>query len=502
MKRLYTSIIACLFVSSIFAQSERPMRGRVINITEYPKAVSPDKPFLHRLGSTKDAPLYAFGSPNVPVLLVQFQDQKVVTSVSQFELFCNGIPGTMYDDHGSYGSVADYFATVSHGQFTPHFEVIGPITLSQKEGYYGADNGNNHDIRFTEFFSESCSLAMTQHQVDWSKFDNNGDGKVDFLFIIFAGEGENGFPELPNLIWPKEWTTTYTVNADGKSITVGGFGCTNEVYNGILDGIGTMCHELSHALGLPDLYDNSYKLFGMDAWDVMDSGNYCCDSYWPVGYSAYELDFMGWQKLNEVPLESDTTITIQPLSRGGETYKILSPTNPNEYYTLENRQNDPDSYDYFLGVRSTYKSSTGKTHGLMITHVNYVPSLWASNSVNTNSEHLTIQAADGVRYSYTLVQEDKMSYSDYANSMRGDLYPGTSGNTETQIFGHRLRITENEDQSITIVLNNGSQPDGIETLLTAAADAPCYDLTGRRITTSPTRPGLYIRNGKKFFLRK
>lgn len=60
-----------------------------------------------------------------------------------------------------------------------------------------------------------------------------------------------------------------------------------------VEGIGTFCHEFSHCLGLPDFYDTNYNgHFGMASWSLMDSGSYNDDGYTPIGYSAYEKEFM------------------------------------------------------------------------------------------------------------------------------------------------------------------------------------------------------------------
>ena len=153
--------------------------------------------------------------------------------------------------------------------FKPKFHVIGPVTLDKGYAHYGENASFYTDKNINEFFSEALTKAQAI-QASWEDFDNDGDGVVDMAFFIYAGEGENGCDD-PNTIWPKEMESGGTINGTAY----GAYACCNEVFDGATDGTGTMCHELSHALGLPDFYDTNYKMYGMDYWDLMDSGNYC-----------------------------------------------------------------------------------------------------------------------------------------------------------------------------------------------------------------------------------
>ena len=69
------------------------------------------------------------------------------------------------------------------------------------------------------------------------------------------------------------------------------YACASEL-NGdkTLSGIGTFCHEFSHCMGFPDMYDTTSdgNNFGMGSWDLMDYGSYNGDGYVPAGYSGYE----------------------------------------------------------------------------------------------------------------------------------------------------------------------------------------------------------------------
>ncbi len=233
---------------------------------------------LKTVGSTATAPLPCMGSPRVPVILVQFQNKKFSVAdtdegvLRSYDQFFNGDeevrPGTTGSE--SACSVREYYRQQSGGQFTPEFSIIGPVTLSNDYEYYGKNNsGAGSDMNINAFYSEACRLAVENFSVDWSIFDNKNNGKVGFVFFIYAGEGENNTWDAeksnydPNNIWPKEGSSSKTVSYEGKSVTFGAYGCTSELYLDTQDGIGVTVHELGHGLGLPDMYDVSVWIFGM-----------------------------------------------------------------------------------------------------------------------------------------------------------------------------------------------------------------------------------------------
>ncbi len=384
------------------------------------------EPNLRGIGLHSTAPLTSFGSPKVPVILVQFADLKFQSAETDTEInelydkYCNGTNnGVNYTGAGSFGAVKDYFIAQSDSLFQPEFQVIGPVTLSEGYAYYGEDASYRKDVNINAFFSEAINAAQVLVE-DWSVFDNDGNGSVDMAFFIYAGEGQNGCDDT-NTIWPKEMPSGGAI--DG--VKYGAYACCNETFNGKLDGIGVMVHELSHALGLPDLYDYNYVAFGMDYWDVMDTGNYCYDAKCPCGYSAYEKDFMGWKPLVELEAGVEQKgLVLIPLSAGGGGYKITNQNNEDEFYILDNRQNT--GWDLGVGY-STNKY--GMFHGMLVSHVDYNISQWTSNRLNSDAQHqrFTLIPADG-----ELISSIDGRNPLYLASMGGDPYPGTLGVTSLE----------------------------------------------------------------------
>ena len=185
----------------------------------------------------------------------------------------------------------------------------------------------------------------------------------------------------------------------------------------------------------------------------------------PVGFSAYERDFMGWRKLVELNPDSAYSLTLDPLETGGVAYKVVNKANENEYFILENRQ-EIGSDKYLGWATSSQYTKYGANHGLMITHVDYSLSAWNLNTVNTDKSHqrITIVPADG-----ELISSNERTDSLWAISLHGDLYPGDNNVTEMSSYdvftGGTLGLTidnivEHEDGTITLDINGGKKaPD-------------------------------------------
>ena len=457
-----------------------------------------------RIGSQANAPIASKGSPKIPVVLVNFTDS--VFSVADtdekineyYDLFCNGTrDGVLYRGHGSYGSIRDYFVQQSDSLFLPEFVVIGPVTVPHPAGYYGSNSGSSKDTRYTQFRDDAIRAARKVYGDDWSAFDNSHKGRVDMVFLIYAGCGEaNGGGE--ESIWPKE--SPSGVYMDGTLFATSA--CCNELADlgydePEPDGIGIMCHEFSHALGLPDLYN--YDAFGMDIWSIMDYGCYCYNGYAPCAYTAYEREFMDWREIKV--LEKPGEYVLTPLDMGGTAYKVINDENPNEYYILENRQRC--GWD---------KNLCRFGHGMQVTHVDYSASLWNSNNVNGDANHLrmTIFAANN-RYIGSSVAEE---YSELLETWKGNLYPyvvdGEVKNDSLTSFSipaatvysaaglmHKdiNAIRENEDKTVTFYLGNDFQT-AVSSLSAAPRSTVVRDLSGRPVADSRRR-GLYIMDGKK-----
>lgn len=440
------------------------------------------------------------------VILVEFSDTKFQQGHNRalYQRICNEVGFTTSD--GFKGSIYDYFKAQSYGKFDLTFDVVGPVAVEKSYRYYGANDTHGDDLYPGELTVAACQAVNSQ--VNFADYDWNGDGVVDQVMIIYAGRGEadggNSYT-----IWPHEWTLTEsdfgnTLQLDGVDIDT--YAMVNEQSSSGINGIGTICHEFSHCLGLPDFYDTFSNNYGMGAWSLMSRGNYNGNSFTPAGYTSFERYTCGWLTPHEL---NTTTIVnnMKPLSQAPEAYLISNEAYPDEFYLLENRQND--GWDAKL---------PGK--GLLVIHIDYDHSIWENNVVNA-----IVSADDAAYYEYPTNDHQRCTII-RANNYKGnsggsgDTYPyrtncsltNTSvpaaklyhANTDgKKLMNRQLQnITQNEDGTMAFVFYETAEGGTLVGISSTQHDEgsmqhEVYDLQGRRLNGQP-RKGLFImKNGKK-----
>lgn len=342
------------------------------------------------------------------IILVQFPDKKFRDDHDiQFYKRLANEPGFSTPD-GFNGSVKDYFKDQSLGMLEVDFDVIGPVTTPNEAAYYGRNVGIGGDAAVGIMVAEACQAIDAE--VNFADYDWDGDGEVDQIFVLYAGMGEASGGSA-DTIWPHMWqlsSSEYGKQLILDDVILDTYACSCELtldnendFTEIVDGIGTICHEFSHCLGYPDMYDTSQfgtKNFGMDVWDLMDYGSYNDGGFTPSGYTAYERWVAGW--ITPVELTDDTSISdLKPVSEGGDAYIVFNSANNDEFFIFENRKR--------VGWDAKQPAS-----GLMALHVDYDLEKWNANSVNNDEkrQRCTILHADGTAGS----TEDDLA---------GDLYP-------------------------------------------------------------------------------
>ena len=392
------------------------------------------------------------------IILVQFTDKSFSSghTKSLYNRIANETGFTSTD--GFKGSVCDYFKAQSAGQFELDFDVIGPVTMSNTYSYYGGNDRSGNDKYPGKMVAEACTAI--KDSVNFSDYDWDGDGNVDQVFVLYAGQGEAD-SGIENTIWPHEWqlsSSDYGGSLTLDNVTIDTYACSNELTsNSTIEGIGTICHEFSHCLGLPDLYDTGYSgYYGMGSWDLMCDGSYNGDTFVPAGYTSYEKMVCGWLTPTELK-DVDSHITnMKALSDGGGAYIIYNANHANEYYLIENRQKI--NWDAQL-----------PGSGVLILHVDYDQTVWDNNVVNTvesdnDHQRLTIFHADN--------DDDKSYWSsrDYSYSKTteyGDPYPYNgndsltnnstpaatlyNANTDgTKYMNRAIYLTQNSDGTVNL----------------------------------------------------
>lgn len=347
------------------------------------------------------------------VILVNYKDKKMQHTQAEYNDYFNKVG---YSDNNCTGSVRDYFLSQSYGKFSLDFDVMGPVTLSKNLSYYGDNDSDDNDKHAAEMVAEAVKLAVSG--IDLKRYDWDGDGYVDQVYVVYAGYGEHA--DAPaNTIWPHEFELSEAAkyNDGPGAITINGvtidtYACSSELRGSSgnkMDGIGTACHEFSHCLAIPDMYDTSAdgENFGMNVWDLMDYGSYNGEDGFgetPAPFTSYERMYCGW--LTPVELTQPCNVNDMPaITKEPVAYLIrnANPKFPGEYYLLENHQQE--SWDAYAPA-----------HGMLVLHVDFNSNAWKQNTVNNVASHqrMTIIPADG-----------KLSHYNTA----GDTWPGTSKKT-------------------------------------------------------------------------
>jgi len=328
--------------------------------------------------------------PHYLVLLVNFSDN-TFSAGHDSARYSDQFNSPAYTTDGATGSVKQYFSDNSLGNFTPVFDVYGPVTLSRPMSYYGSNDTAGEDMHPDSMVYEACRLLNSK--IDFSKYDADNDGKVDIVYVIYAGYGEAS-GAAATTIWPHAWEVSNTPALDGKLISA--YSCSNELQGttgSVIDGIGTACHEFSHQVGLPDFYDTDYatngQSFGTDAWDLMDYGCYNNDGKTPCYYTGLERELLGWGTATN--LTSSGSYSLNTVNNN-QYFKISSKT-PNEYFILENRQ--LNGWDAYI-----------PQHGMVVYHVDQTSaytSYWTNNTINAYSAHpcVDLVAAGGAKTIYS-----------------------------------------------------------------------------------------------------
>ena len=364
------------------------------------------------------APHYDYSKFHGLVILVEYND-RVFDTDDYKETITAAITEEGYSGYTDYagrrvnctGSVYDYFSDNSMGVFKPEFDVVGPVQVDRSQ-------------YFARGASSSASQLMldvvnaVDPDVNFKDYDTDGDGVVDMIYFIFAGHGAQVDGNDSRLLWPHASSIynprTYTyVYKDG--VQLGRYACSTELTGSDknsrqIDGIGTICHEFSHVLGLPDFYDTNYDEGGRSidpgSWTLMSAGCYLNNSRTPCGYSLFERYMVGFATPEVIDVEG--SYTLNPVHESNAGFRINTPVKK-EFFMLENRQKK--RWDQYL-----------PGHGMLVFRVDSTnTNVWTTNQVNNNPKH---------NY-YELVRANGGRLDPYNNPVCNgyDPFPGTGRKT-------------------------------------------------------------------------
>ncbi len=407
----------------------------------------------------------SLGKPRLLVVLIEFAD-KEFTIQDPYDTFYRMLNEEGYSDYNCTGSVRDYFVASSNGKYAPDLDLYGPVKLPQTSAYY-AGNGGAENTQI--LIRDACNLI--DDQVDFSIYDTDNDGVVDNVYLFYAGFSQADTGDK-SCVWPHSTQVGGRVVHDG--VALGNYTCSNELrgFSNYIAGIGTFCHEFSHALGLPDLYEVQYThQHTPGLWSIMDQGSYSNDSRTPPLHSAYERWTLGWLTPEVIVAEKPGNSLLRPATseEGYNDVKLVRTSTADEFFLLENRQ--------LLGWDSYLPG-----HGMLMWHIDFNATAWATNRVNQYSTHPRV---DIVEASGDITHTSTSAAS----------FPGTMnvmGHTIEDWNGRKLGVEidgiyESEGGNVYFNINGGNQVEANASVL----NEPVVEANTVTLSWSPVKDAEY-----------
>lgn len=303
--------------------------------------------------------------------MVDFSDEPgQFTQQSFYDLFFGNNPTGNFADYfkeNSYGKLrytGDVVALNSN-QVTTNSNTISYVRLPNPKSFYANGNGG---VIVNDFPRNAAGVYLhTIQALDNAGFNfapyADADGILHNAIIIFAGRSGSESSNLNDL------------NAQHYSIkyaTSGGY----KVKDGTLlknfslcpereaigqARIGLCTHEQGHALGLPDLYDHTYKKSALAYMDLMAAGTFGGHAgKRPFHLSAFSKMKLGWLTPT-TPAAGQLLVSLPPVETQPVALKLAPYEGSPEYFLVENRQK--------LGFDDLFEQR-GLCYGAIISHIN------------------------------------------------------------------------------------------------------------------------------------
>ncbi|MCF7814282.1 MAG: hypothetical protein K9N40_07380 [Candidatus Cloacimonetes bacterium] len=333
---------------------------------------------------TKEYPSEIFGRQNgnrevdlpqsILALRVEFTDV-------QFDLVPD-FPDSLAHDKEFYERLlfhnASYWQDASHGEYVlteDNYTVWSEvISLPNSMAYYGDD-----DLQIERVCEMVVDLIdAVDDDIDFNEFDA--------FIIIHAGAGQETDPDMEEEI--------YSTFLSRRSLQAG-IDPENDDFPGIEtnDGIflkefaiipetsnqpyiqpgdalygllGVIVHNFGHQIGLPTLFDNNSSngvSYGIGGFGLMGTGVWNANGYVPPLPCAWSRHYLGWEdNIVEIDETTDELELTFPMADDDVTPKLYKlKITDDEYFLIENRQQNPDNSMYVNADGDTVVSFTFAT---------------------------------------------------------------------------------------------------------------------------------------------
>jgi M6 family metalloprotease-like protein len=282
-------------------------------------------------------------------ILIDFSDAAPAFTKPQVEAWLNQ---RGYREGGLNGSIRDYYFDNSNGVVDFQNQVVGFYRASQPKSYYEADTGYS---RASALVNEV--IAAIDAEVDFSMFDNDGDGRTEAVSIVYAGPQE----EFGRGLWPHAGS----INTTRDGVQVRRYQMTNM---GTRLGLYVFAHEVGHMVfGWPDLY-------GFGNYCIMGNSSSTTN---PVGINDFYRADQGWIPVIDIAQSTNGRYYALPNAGG---YRYVNPGRPEEAF-------------FWSNVQATNRWSTLAGSGIVLLHFDYA----IRSNDPPNPLSLAVVQADGMR---------------------------------------------------------------------------------------------------------
>ena len=352
------------------------------------------------------------GEPRFLAILIEFSDLSFTLEdpAVQTDSLLN------YDEFDANGSVKAFYEQNSQGAYSPSFDVVGPVRLQNRVATYGRDIVEG-GVRIGDCAPEKAlydACLLLDEEVDFSLYDQDGDGLADNILFFFAGydQAEGG---RSTTLWSHQGNVQDSEDEPLREARFDGVGLGNYIAlpelrgnkGRQISGIGVIVHELGHYLGLPDFYDANGTVDGhaggMYGYSPMGLGMYNNEGRTPPCFTSLELCLLGWISPEDIQDLPEGPVLLPPV-RERIFYKSETGTE-GEYFLYEYRGGEDWDSPLQKGLLILHVDQSerliGETPALL---------LWEdwrnSNAINARADHpccYAIPSSDRERLAYSAV---------------------------------------------------------------------------------------------------